>query len=126
MKLQLEGAVAIAAGETDDGFEKLTAAAAIAAAMPLPRGAPNPIKPAHEFLGEALLKAGRPADALAAFEESLTRMRNRPRSLLGLARANTALGDHEAAQALYAQLATIWKNRDLPELSEVKRFLASN
>ena len=126
MKLQLAGAVSIAAGDTEDGFEKLTAAAAIAEAMPLPRGAPNPIKPAHEFLGEALLQAGQPADALVAFEESLTRMRNRPRSLLGLARANTALGEHEAAQALYARLMSIWKDRDLPELNEVRRFLASN
>ncbi len=126
MKLQLAGAVAIADGDTEAGFEKLTAAAAIAQAMPLPRGAPNPIKPAHELLGEALLQAGRPADAVVAFEESLTRMRNRPRSLLGLARANTAIGEHEAAQALYAQLMSIWKDRDLPELSEVRRFLASN
>ena len=93
--------------------------------MPLPRGAANPIKPAHEFYGEALLAAGRPADAAEQFRILLTRMPNRPLSLLGLARAHVALGDREAASEIYQQLADVWQNRDFPELREAQQYLAS-
>ena len=37
----------------------------IAEQMPLPRGAANPIKPAQEFYGEALLAASKPSAASA-------------------------------------------------------------
>ncbi len=119
MAKQVEGAILIAEGKEEEGIAALQAAVTTAEKMPLPRGAAYPIKPAHEFLGEALLEAGNPADAVAAFDESLLRTPNRPLSLLGVARAHAALGNDEEAKARYAQLAQVWKGRDFAELREV-------
>jgi Flp pilus assembly protein TadD len=92
--------------------------------MPAPRGAANPIKPAHEFYGEALLAASRPADAVQHFDVQLMRTPNRPLSLLGLARSYVALGDKDAAREEYRRLAEVWQNRDFPALREADLYLA--
>ena len=60
-----------------------------------PNGAADPVKPSHELLGEVLLRAGKPADAAAAFDACLLRMPNRARSLIGAARAHAAAGNSE-------------------------------
>ncbi len=92
--------------------------------MPLPRGAANPIKPAHEFYGEALLAASRPSGAVREFSALLLRMPNRPLALLGLARSSVALGDRESAGVHYRKLAEVWETRDFPELREAEAHLA--
>ena len=124
MNKQVAGTILLAEGETDEGLALLTVAAEIAEQMPLPRGAANPLKPAHELLGEALLETGNASKAEAAFNELLLRMPNRPSSLLGLARAHLALGNEKAARENYERLASVWKDRDLPALKEVNGFLA--
>ena len=88
-------------------------------------GAPNPLKPVHELLGEALLDAGRAQQALEMFDRSLLRTPNRPLSLLGLARAYAALGDRESAGEQYRKLAEVWKDRDFPALQEASTYLAT-
>lgn len=125
MAKQVESALMLANGKTDQGLELLVAATEIAERMPLPRGAANPLKPAHEMLGEALLESGDAAGAVAAFNELLLRMPNRPLSLLGLARAQLALGNGKAARESYERLAKVWKNRDFPALKEANDFLAA-
>jgi tetratricopeptide (TPR) repeat protein len=125
MAKQVEGALQIARGETDRGLGILAESVAVAGQMPPPRGAANPIKPADEFYGEALLGASRPAEAAQQFEATLLRMPNRPLSVLGLARAHLALGNPGAAAVQYRRLAAIWKGRDFPELDEAKRHLAA-
>ncbi|TNF89695.1 MAG: hypothetical protein EP301_02565 [Gammaproteobacteria bacterium] len=125
MQKQVAGAHLIGIGEVEEGFVLLQESAQIAEQMPLPRGAANPIKPAHEFYGEALLVADRPAEAAEQFQILLTRMPNRPLSLLGLARALVALGDQETAADVYRQLAEVWQNRDFPELREANPYLAT-
>ena len=90
----------------------------------MPRGAANPITPAHEFYGEALLAASRPSDAAEQFSTLLLRMPNRPLALLGLARSYIALGNQDAASVHYRQLAEVWKGRDFPALREAKVHLA--
>ena len=76
----------------------------------------------HELLGDALLAAGKPKDALAQFELDLHERPNRALALLGAARAAKAAGYPHAARAHYAALAELWKDADpdLPELAEVK------
>ena len=125
MEKQVAGAHLIGTGEVEDGLALLRESAQIAAQMPLPRGAANPIKPAHEFYGEALLAAARPAEAAEQFQILLTRMPNRPLSLLGLARAYVAQGDQETAAEIYRQLAEVWQDRDFPELQEAHPYLAA-
>ncbi len=124
MAKQVSGTLAIARGDEDGGLALLAESVAIAEAMPLPRGPARPNKPAHELYGEALLEAGRPDEAIAAFSESLLRMPRRALSVLGVARAHAAAGDPAAARERYAQLAEIWQGRDFPELREAEKLVA--
>ncbi len=124
MDKQVDGAILIEKGKTDEGLARLEESVKIAEQMPLPRGAADPIIPAHEFYGEALLAASRPSDAAKQFSALLLRMPNRPLALLGLARSYIALGNQDAASVHYRQLAEVWKNRDFPELREASVHLA--
>ena len=93
-------------------------------AMAPPRGSANPIKPVHELYGELLLELDRPEDAAEMFETSLMRMAGRPRSLLGLARANAAMGNTMVALENYAKVASLWEGRDgIPGLDEARGFV---
>jgi tetratricopeptide (TPR) repeat protein len=124
MQRQVAGAGLIASGSTEQGLALLEESVGIADQMPAPRGAANPIKPAHEFYGEALLAASRPVDAVQHFDVQLMRTPNRPLSLLGLARSYVALGDEDAAREEYRRLAEVWQNRDFPALREADVYLA--
>ena len=89
-----------------------------------PRGAASPVKPVHELYGEILLDLDRPADAIEKFETSLQRLPNRPRSLLGLARAYAKTGDREMAAEAYRQLTEVWAGREsFDGFREARRFL---
>jgi len=76
----------------------------------------------RELLGEAMLAAGNPKEALVQFEAVLDARPNRALSLLGAARAAKAAGFPRTARTHYAALAELWKDADadLPELAEVK------
>lgn len=86
-----------------------------------PAGPPY-LPPALEVLGNALLEAGRPQEAIAAFTKELELRRNRSESLLGLARARLAAGDSKGGVEAYSKLLMNWKNADpnLPALGEAK------
>ena len=89
-----------------------------------PRGAASPVKPVHELYGEILLDLDRPADAIEKFETSLLRMPNRPRSLLGLARAYAKTGNREMAAEAYEKLTNVWAGREsFAGFQEARRFL---
>ncbi len=99
-------------------------AVAIVEAMAPPRGSASPIKPVHELYGEILLDLGRPADAIERFETSLLQMPNRPRSLLGVARAHAAIGNDEEAAKAYEKLTEVWADREsFDGYQEAMRFL---
>ena len=91
-----------------------------------PRGAASPVKPVHELYGEILLDLDRPAVAIEKFETSLLRMPNRPRSLLGLARAYARTGDRDMAAEAYEQLTEVWAGREsFDGFQEARRFLVN-
>lgn len=120
----------IAAGRSTTGASKqqealalLEEAVTIAEAGPLPNGAANPLKPAHELAGEMLLAARQPDTAARLFDESLLRTPNRPRSLLGAARAHRALGHDSVAADLYRALLANWTDDSLAAVQEAKQFL---
>ena len=122
MAKEVAGMLAIARGDTDAGLALLAEGVAIAESMRPPNGAPNPLKPVHELHGEALLAAGKPAEALEAFEASLLRTPNRPLSLRGLARAHVALGEHEHASAIYERLRQGWSGRQVAWRAEANSY----
>ena len=89
---------------------------------------PGPMKPARELLGEMLLDAGRAADALAEFEQSMKKEPGRFAGLYNAARAADAAGDRTKARRYYAQLAAMCKTADTPvrpELASARKAAGS-
>ena len=84
----------------------------------------NKLLPMRELYGELLLKAGRPGEALAAFEASLESAPNRFNGFLGAARAARALGREDEARRRYAQAAALVVNAPpgRPEFVEARQF----
>lgn len=117
------GREAGAAAKMDQALTMLEEAVALTDAGPLPRGAAIPLKPAHELAGEAMLATGQIARAAELFEASLLRMPNRPRSLLGAARAHRALGHGDAAAEKYRALLAVWHDDSHPPVREAKDYL---
>jgi Tfp pilus assembly protein PilF len=89
-----------------------------------PSGPPDMIKPSHELFGDVLLRAGRPAEAAAQFQTALLRQPNRPRSLLGLARAAKSSDPKLAARAYGDYLRTQERaDSRAAELAEAREYL---
>jgi predicted Zn-dependent protease len=108
-------------------IELIKQAATLEEQMAPPLGPPILIKPSHELYGEILLRAGKPAEALAQFKTALLRQPNRARSLLGAARAAAQAGDRAGAAVTYAKLLEQWSQADqeLAELREARDFVKS-
>jgi hypothetical protein len=87
---------------------------------------PGAIVPARELLGDMLREAGRPAEALAAYDASAKREPLRLRGLYGSAKAAAAAGDRERARADYERLASLAKGTTATRSAflEAKAYLA--
>lgn len=122
MEKSLRGLVQWKSGKLDDALLLFKDAADEEASLPMAFGPPVVIKPPRELAGEILLEMKRPLDAKKQFELGLARTPQRASALLGLARAEKALGDRAASRKTYAQLLAIWHSADsnLPELKEVR------
>jgi tetratricopeptide (TPR) repeat protein len=125
MEREVAALIELGAGRTGPAVEILQAAARAELELPPPLGLPEPVKPAPELLGEVLLEAGRPREAIEPFEHALRRNPNRSLSVLGLARAHAALGETDASRARYRELLANYDEADpdLPELDEARRAL---
>jgi hypothetical protein len=76
-------------------------------------------------MGEMLLTLGRPGEAIPYFEQALERNTGRTLSILGLARAQEAVGE-EAAAETRQMLANNWK-ADMATLDAIEYvWLTSN
>jgi tetratricopeptide (TPR) repeat protein len=111
-RLQLESVILSAEGHGDQAIASAQQAVATERDLPYAFGPPSPEKPSEELLGELLLKANNASQAREAFAASLKHAPRRAESLLGLARAQTALGDKASAAKSYAELLEVWKNAD--------------
>lgn len=109
---ELSALLAGEGGDSESAIAQAREAAEMFDAMPIDFGPPPTVKPPDELMGELLLREKRYADARKAFETSLQRAPRRVESLMGLARAERAMGDDAAAQASYGELLTMWKNAD--------------
>lgn len=87
---------------------------------------PGRVLPARELLGDMLLEAGKPADALKAYEASHVRDPNRFRGYYGAARAADAAGDRKKALMYYGKLLALAKHADgsRTEIAEAKAVVA--
>ena len=125
MHLQLSAILALITENPDKVTKLMDQAVETVEAMAPPRGSANPVKPVHELYGEILLDMGRFEKAAEMFETSLLRMANRPRSLLGLARASAMMGNDMIAAENYGKVAALWEGREgISGLDEARGFLA--
>jgi hypothetical protein len=87
----------------------------------------NRLWPMRELLGELLLDAGRPRDALREFERSMRAVPNRFRSLAGAARAASDTGNRKLAASYYRKLLALAGNADSEraELTLARQYLAN-
>ena len=122
----LAGLLAARTGDRESALRHVRVAADRLDAMAFDFGPPASLKPPHELLGELLLEADRPQDAINAFTRSLKLAPLRTQSLLGLARAQAAAGALTDAAATYAQLLKTWHaaDADRPGLVEARNFRA--
>jgi tetratricopeptide (TPR) repeat protein len=82
--------------------------------------------PAREMLGDMLLAAKRPKEALAAYQTALKESPNRFDGLWGAARAAQASGDASAAKPYYSKLVAICgPGADRPELKQAREYLST-
>ena len=124
MHMQVSALLHQGMGHGDMATDFMDKAVETVEAMAPPRGSANPVKPVHELYGELLLELDRPEDAAEMFETSLMRMAGRPRSLLGLARANAAMGNTMVALENYSKVAALWEGRDgIAGLAEARGFV---
>ena len=85
----------------------------------------NRLSPMRELLGEMLLEAGRPADALREFGRSLQTIPGRFRSIAGAADAAARSGNRAAATTYYRQLIALTSEADSerPAVTAARAFL---
>src|SRR5215213_184080 len=124
MELGVSGLASANAGNSEEAITLLRRATSLEEGLRPPSGPPEIIKPSHELFGEVLLRAGRPAEAAAQFKTALLRQPNRPRSLLGFARAAKSVDPKLAAQA-YADYLRTQERADAraAELAEARDYL---
>ncbi|HLL14523.1 MAG TPA: hypothetical protein VK388_05640 [Pyrinomonadaceae bacterium] len=124
MALEVAATARADAGKFEEAVELLGRATVLEESLRPPSGPPDMLKPSHELFGEVLLRAGRPAEAAQQFQTALLRQPNRPRSLLGLARAAKGRDAKLAARAYADYLRTQERaDRGTAELSEAHDYL---
>ena len=113
--------LAYAEGRSDDALSQARAAADLAEKIgkhPVTPGAPLP---ARELLGDLLLEMGQPAEALVAYEASLSDAPNRFNSLYGAGRAAELSKNTARAGEFYAMLlAQCVPSSPRPELAQAQ------
>ena len=125
-EMELKALIKLAQGSNDEAVSLMRAATAREDAMPFDFGPPVVTKPSHEMFGEILLQLKRPKEARDEFERALRLAPRRTRSMLGLARASSAMGDKAKARETYSTIQSIWHSADpaqraLPELGTLAK-----
>ena len=85
---------------------------------------PGPLAPARELLGFMLLEAGKPQEALVAFEAVMKKEPNRFLALYGGAQAAEKLKQTAKAKGYYQQIVEICKDagNERPELANARKM----
>lgn len=86
----------------------------------------NRLSPMRELLGELLIEANEPAQALKELEASLRNNPNRYRSFAGAAKAAERTGNRTQAKVYYEKLISLADSADTerPDLVIARQFLA--
>ncbi len=103
---------AFAERRTDDALQQMREAADMEEASDKHPVTPGNVVTSRQLLGEMLMEAGKPADALAEFRRSLARDPNRYHAIAGAAHAAMAMGDKVTAQSYFDQLLSVAARAD--------------
>ena len=119
-----EAWVAYASGRKDEGITLLAAAADAEDLTDKSAVTPGPLAPARELYGFMLLEAGRPKDALVAFEAVTKKEPNRFLALYGAGKAAEATQQPAKAKGYYRQIVKICADAapDRPELVYARKM----
>jgi tetratricopeptide (TPR) repeat protein len=118
--------LAQAQGKRDEALTLMRSAADLEDASDKHPVTPGSIVPARELLGDMLLVANQPAEALVEYERSLHSAPNRFHGLAGAASAAERAGDVAKAKLYSDKLVQVAAaDSDRPELLAAKRFLAA-
>ena len=115
---QLEGLMASSRGDSTAAIAAWQRASAAEEAI-APLGPPIMLV-SHEWLGDLLLKSGKPAEAVGAYQKALERRPGRSRAMLSLARAQRAAGDEKAAAEWYKRVTQVWHAADADVKAQVR------
>jgi Tfp pilus assembly protein PilF len=96
-----------AQGHTEDSLTFMRAAADLEDASKKHISMENRLIPMRELLGDMLLEAGKPTEALVEYEASLKQAPNRFRSFYGAAKAAQAAGDPRTSKAYFQKLVSL-------------------
>jgi tetratricopeptide (TPR) repeat protein len=118
--------VAHAKGNRDEALKLMRASAVLEAKSEKSAVSPGRLVPANELLGDMLLEDGKPAEALAAYEQAQVRDPNRYRSLYGAGQAAARSGNRDKARYYYGRLVeNAGAGSERAELRAARDYLAS-
>jgi tetratricopeptide (TPR) repeat protein len=119
--------LAQAQGRSDDALTLMRSAADLEDSSDKHPVTPGSIVPARELLGDMLLEANQPAQALIEYERSLNSAPNRFHGLAGAAAAAERAGDAPKAKLYREKLVQLAAaDSDRPELLAARRLLTEN
>ena len=122
VEIQRQGAEAWmlwAQGQKAEALKAMAAAAALEDTTEKSAVTPGPLAP--ELLGDMLLEANQPAQALKEYETGLQKEPNRFRSVYGAGRAAELAGNAQKARTYYAQLVKICERGERQSRTELAR-----
>jgi tetratricopeptide (TPR) repeat protein len=106
-KKAVEAWLALARGQKEEALRIMQASAALETSTDKNPVTPGELLPANELLGDMLLELNQPAEALMAYQKSLTDAPNRYRTYLGAAMAAEQSGNPEKARKYYQDLVKL-------------------
>src|SRR4051794_36782343 len=118
--------LALAQKQTDEALDLMRKAADLEDGRGKHIVTPGRMLPARELLGDMLLEAGKPAEALKEYEASQLREPNRLRGFYGAARAAETAGNRDKAVEYYKKLLALTKDADSnrAEITKARAFTA--
>ena len=125
-RMAVEGWVAYVRGDRDGALKIMRAAADLEDSMEKHIVTPGAIVPARELLGDMLLEAHDPQNALVAYQASAQREPKRLHGLYGAARAAEQSGNKGIARTYYSTIVdmTAGINTARTEIRQAKAYLA--
>ena len=119
--------VAHAEGRTGDALPLMRRAVDLEASIDKEAVTPGEVLPAGDLLGDMLLEAGKPAEALEAFEAVLAGSPNRLNTLYGAALAAEKAGQPARAKDYFRQVLAVASEADgdVPQVQHARTYLAA-